>query len=166
MAGGTGDVAFRMARRGAHVTVATSMPTCSRSERAREARSWRTCPGSRECRGAELRRRQLRRLHDRVRHPERHRHSRGLAGGYRVLKRGGRFYCMEFSSSDWPGFRPLRSLGIEGHPAHRQGGRQGRGQLPLSRREHPPLSAPARIQGDGDRSRPCAPRPSRCSAGL
>jgi demethylmenaquinone methyltransferase / 2-methoxy-6-polyprenyl-1,4-benzoquinol methylase len=22
----------------------------------------------------------------------------------RILKRGGRFYCMEFSSSDWPGF--------------------------------------------------------------
>jgi demethylmenaquinone methyltransferase / 2-methoxy-6-polyprenyl-1,4-benzoquinol methylase len=25
----------------------------------------------------------------------------------RVLKRGGRFYCMEFSSSDWPGFSDL-----------------------------------------------------------
>ena len=25
----------------------------------------------------------------------------------RVLKRGGRFYCMEFSSSDWPGFSNL-----------------------------------------------------------
>ena len=25
----------------------------------------------------------------------------------RVLKRGGRFYCMEFSSSDWPGFSSL-----------------------------------------------------------
>jgi demethylmenaquinone methyltransferase / 2-methoxy-6-polyprenyl-1,4-benzoquinol methylase len=24
-----------------------------------------------------------------------------------VLKRGGRFYCMEFSSSDWPGFAKL-----------------------------------------------------------
>jgi demethylmenaquinone methyltransferase / 2-methoxy-6-polyprenyl-1,4-benzoquinol methylase len=24
-----------------------------------------------------------------------------------VLKRGGRFYCMEFSSSDWPGFANL-----------------------------------------------------------
>ncbi|HEY0422930.1 MAG TPA: class I SAM-dependent methyltransferase, partial [Rhodopila sp.] len=25
----------------------------------------------------------------------------------RVLKRGGRFFCMEFSSSDWPGFGKL-----------------------------------------------------------
>jgi demethylmenaquinone methyltransferase/2-methoxy-6-polyprenyl-1,4-benzoquinol methylase len=25
----------------------------------------------------------------------------------RVLKRGGRFYCMEFSTSDWPGFAEL-----------------------------------------------------------
>jgi demethylmenaquinone methyltransferase/2-methoxy-6-polyprenyl-1,4-benzoquinol methylase len=25
----------------------------------------------------------------------------------RVLKRGGRFYCMEFSSSDWPGFSDI-----------------------------------------------------------
>jgi len=24
-----------------------------------------------------------------------------------VLKRGGRFYCMEFSSTDWPGFGKL-----------------------------------------------------------
>jgi demethylmenaquinone methyltransferase/2-methoxy-6-polyprenyl-1,4-benzoquinol methylase len=24
-----------------------------------------------------------------------------------VLKRGGRFFCMEFSSSDWPGFSNL-----------------------------------------------------------
>src|SRR3954454_831120 len=27
-----------------------------------------------------------------------------LREAYRVLKRGGRFYCMEFSTSDWPGF--------------------------------------------------------------
>src|SRR5262249_42680581 len=30
-----------------------------------------------------------------------------LREAYRVLKRGGRFYCMEFSSSDWPGFSNL-----------------------------------------------------------
>src|SRR5205085_9732792 len=27
-----------------------------------------------------------------------------LREAHRVLRRGGRFYCMEFSSSDWPGF--------------------------------------------------------------
>jgi demethylmenaquinone methyltransferase/2-methoxy-6-polyprenyl-1,4-benzoquinol methylase len=30
-----------------------------------------------------------------------------LREAQRVLKRGGRFYCMEFSSSDWPGFSKL-----------------------------------------------------------
>jgi demethylmenaquinone methyltransferase/2-methoxy-6-polyprenyl-1,4-benzoquinol methylase len=30
-----------------------------------------------------------------------------LGEAHRVLKRGGRFYCMEFSSSDWPGFSAL-----------------------------------------------------------
>ena len=30
-----------------------------------------------------------------------------LRESHRVLKRGGRFYCMEFSSSDWPGFSNL-----------------------------------------------------------
>ena len=30
-----------------------------------------------------------------------------LREAHRVLRRGGRFYCMEFSSSDWPGFSSL-----------------------------------------------------------
>jgi demethylmenaquinone methyltransferase/2-methoxy-6-polyprenyl-1,4-benzoquinol methylase len=30
-----------------------------------------------------------------------------LREAYRVLNRGGRFYCMEFSTSDWPGFADL-----------------------------------------------------------
>jgi demethylmenaquinone methyltransferase/2-methoxy-6-polyprenyl-1,4-benzoquinol methylase len=30
-----------------------------------------------------------------------------LREAHRVLKRGGRFYCMEFSSSEWPGFAKL-----------------------------------------------------------
>ena len=30
-----------------------------------------------------------------------------LKEAHRVLKRGGRFYCMEFSSSEWPGFSRL-----------------------------------------------------------
>jgi demethylmenaquinone methyltransferase/2-methoxy-6-polyprenyl-1,4-benzoquinol methylase len=30
-----------------------------------------------------------------------------LSEAHRVLKRGGRFFCMEFSSSDWPGFSKL-----------------------------------------------------------
>jgi demethylmenaquinone methyltransferase/2-methoxy-6-polyprenyl-1,4-benzoquinol methylase len=30
-----------------------------------------------------------------------------LKEAHRVLRRGGRFYCMEFSRSDWPGFSEL-----------------------------------------------------------
>jgi demethylmenaquinone methyltransferase/2-methoxy-6-polyprenyl-1,4-benzoquinol methylase len=30
-----------------------------------------------------------------------------LREAHRILNRGGRFYCMEFSSSDWPGFSDL-----------------------------------------------------------
>ena len=30
-----------------------------------------------------------------------------LREAHRVLKRGGRFFCMEFSRSDWPGFSEL-----------------------------------------------------------
>ena len=30
-----------------------------------------------------------------------------LREAHRVLKRGGRFFCMEFSTSDWPGFSTL-----------------------------------------------------------
>src|SRR3954465_244523 len=33
-----------------------------------------------------------------------------LREAHRVLKRGGRFYCMEFSSSDWPGFSKLYQI--------------------------------------------------------
>ena len=78
MAGGTGDVAFRMARRGAQVTVADINPDMLEvgKERADEARDHGPRMEGRECREAELRRCQLRRLHDRLRHPERHRHSR------------------------------------------------------------------------------------------
>ena len=30
-----------------------------------------------------------------------------LREAHRVLKRGGRFFCLEFSTSDWPGFAEL-----------------------------------------------------------
>jgi demethylmenaquinone methyltransferase/2-methoxy-6-polyprenyl-1,4-benzoquinol methylase len=37
-----------------------------------------------------------------------------------VLKRGGRFYCMEFSTSDWPGFSNLYEAWAEDDPADRK----------------------------------------------
>jgi demethylmenaquinone methyltransferase / 2-methoxy-6-polyprenyl-1,4-benzoquinol methylase len=36
-----------------------------------------------------------------------------LREAYRVLKRGGRFFCMEFSSSEWPGFARLYDIWAE-----------------------------------------------------
>jgi demethylmenaquinone methyltransferase/2-methoxy-6-polyprenyl-1,4-benzoquinol methylase len=109
MAGGTGDVAFRMARRGAHVTVADINADMLEVGRDRAER------------------RGLAGLSWKVENAERLSFAdasfdaytivfgirnvtdipAALREAHRVLKRGGRFYCMEFSSSDWPGFANL-----------------------------------------------------------
>ena len=109
MAGGTGDVAFRMAQRGARVTVADINADMLEVGRAR----------------AKLR--NLSGLTWRVENAEKLSFEKSTFDAYtivfgirnvsdirsalteaqRVLKRGGRFYCMEFSSSDWPGFSDL-----------------------------------------------------------
>ena len=109
MAGGTGDVAFRMARRGARVTVADINADMLKVGEERAAR------------------RELTGLSWKVENAEKLSFADGSFDGYtivfgirnvtdippalreahRVLKRGGRFYCMEFSSSDWPGFSNL-----------------------------------------------------------
>jgi demethylmenaquinone methyltransferase/2-methoxy-6-polyprenyl-1,4-benzoquinol methylase len=106
MAGGTGDVAFRLARRGAQVTVADINPDMLEVGRERAAE------------------RGLERLEWRVENAESLSFSDNrfdaytivfgirnvtdipavLREAHRVLKRGGRFFCMEFSTSDWPGF--------------------------------------------------------------
>ena len=109
MAGGTGDVAFRMARRGAEVTVADI--NADMLEVGKERAEGRGLKG----------------LDWRVENAE----ALSLADAtfdvytivfgirnvtdipaalreaHRALKRGGRFFCMEFSSSDWPGFSTL-----------------------------------------------------------
>jgi demethylmenaquinone methyltransferase/2-methoxy-6-polyprenyl-1,4-benzoquinol methylase len=109
MAGGTGDVAFRLARRGAAVTVADINADMLEVGRQR----------------AEARR--LTGLRWQVENAEELTFADGTFDAYtivfgirnvtdipaalrearRVLKRGGRFFCMEFSSSDWPGFSNL-----------------------------------------------------------
>src|SRR4051812_48647400 len=109
MAGGTGDVPFRMARRGAHVTVADINADMLEvgKERAR----------TRELAGLEWKVENAEALtfgNDKfdaytivfgIRNvtdiPA------ALREAHRVLKRGGRFFCMEFSSSDWPGVARL-----------------------------------------------------------
>jgi demethylmenaquinone methyltransferase/2-methoxy-6-polyprenyl-1,4-benzoquinol methylase len=106
MAGGTGDVAFKLARRGASVTVADINPEMLEVGKERAA--------GRGLTGIEWRQENaealsfgdatfdaytivfgIRNVTD---------IPAALREAHRVLKRGGRFYCMEFSTSDWPGF--------------------------------------------------------------
>ncbi len=109
MAGGTGDVAFRMARRGAQVTVADVNP---------------------DMLAVGVTRAQQRRIDDLVWAEENAEKlsfadrsfdaytiafgirnvthiGHALAEAHRVLKRGGRFFCLEFSTTNWPGFDEL-----------------------------------------------------------
>jgi len=109
MAGGTGDVAFRMAARGARVTVADINADMLEVGKER------------------AKRRGLTGLTWKVENAEALSFADATFDAYtivfgirnvtdipvalreahRVLKRGGRFYCMEFSSSEWPGFSTL-----------------------------------------------------------
>jgi demethylmenaquinone methyltransferase/2-methoxy-6-polyprenyl-1,4-benzoquinol methylase len=106
MAGGTGDIAFRMARRGAQITVADinadmlAVGLERAQRRGIDGLVW-----------AEENAEELS-FGDRsfdaytiafgirnVTHID-----RALAEAHRVLKRGGRFFCLEFSTTNWPGF--------------------------------------------------------------
>jgi demethylmenaquinone methyltransferase / 2-methoxy-6-polyprenyl-1,4-benzoquinol methylase len=109
MAGGTGDVAFRMARRGARVTVADINADMlgvgkDRAERnSLEGLTWKVENAEQLSFGnatfdaytVVFGIRNVTSI------------PAALREAHRVLKRGGRFYCMEFSSSDWPGFSNL-----------------------------------------------------------
>ena len=109
MAGGTGDVAFRMARRGARVTVADINPDMLEvgKERARQRGltdlTWTVenaealTFGDASFDGYTI----VFGIRNVTDMPA------ALSEAHRVVKRGGRFYCMEFSSSDWPGFSTL-----------------------------------------------------------
>jgi demethylmenaquinone methyltransferase/2-methoxy-6-polyprenyl-1,4-benzoquinol methylase len=109
MAGGTGDVAFRMARRGAHVTVADiNADMLEVGKQRAEARglkdlSWKVENAEALTLNASTFDAYtivfgIRNVTD---------IPAALKEAHRVLKRGGRFYCMEFSSTDWPGFGKL-----------------------------------------------------------
>lgn len=109
MAGGTGDVAFRMARRGSRVTVADiNADMLGVGEQRAEQRGLSGLKWQVE--NAET-----------LTFPDASFDAYTIVFGirnvtdipaalreaHRVLKRGGRFFCMEFSSSDWPGFSNL-----------------------------------------------------------
>jgi demethylmenaquinone methyltransferase/2-methoxy-6-polyprenyl-1,4-benzoquinol methylase len=109
MAGGTGDIAFRMAARGATITVSDINQDMLDVgiERALE-RGLDTLVWSRQ--NAEV-----------LTFPDRFFDAytiafgirnvthidKALAEAFRVLKHGGRFYCLEFSTTEWPGFKEV-----------------------------------------------------------
>ena len=109
MAGGTGDVAFRMAQRGAHVTVADINADMLEVGKERAQRrgltglSWKVenaehltfADSSFDAYTIVFGIRNVTDI------------PAALREAHRVLKRGGRFYCMEFASSDWPGFSSI-----------------------------------------------------------
>jgi demethylmenaquinone methyltransferase/2-methoxy-6-polyprenyl-1,4-benzoquinol methylase len=112
MAGGTGDIAFRIARSGAQVTVADINPDMlavgmeRAGKRGIAGLTWmeqnaeslsfpdETFDGYTIAFGIRN-----------VTHID-----RALAEAFRVLKPGGRFFCLEFSTTEWPGFKEVYDL--------------------------------------------------------
>ena len=109
MAGGTGDIAFRLAAAGASVTVADINPAMLDEGLARAAKRGLTELVWRE-ENAEA-------LTFPAAHFDAYTIAFGirnvtdiaaaLAEAHRVLRWGGRFYCLEFSTTEWPGFGRL-----------------------------------------------------------
>lgn len=107
MAGGTGDVAFRLAERGASVTVADinqemlDVGVERALERGIDGLVWSrqnaeslSYPASSfDAYTIAFGIRNVTRI------------DQALAEALRVLKYGGRFYCLEFSTTEWPGFK-------------------------------------------------------------
>lgn len=109
MAGGTGDIAFRMEKAGASITVSDinqdmlDVGIERAMERGIDSLVW------------------SRQNAEELSFPDRHFDAytiafgirnvthidKALAEAHRVLKYGGRFFCLEFSTTEWPGFREI-----------------------------------------------------------
>ena len=112
MAGGTGDIAFRMAAAGAEVVVADinqdmlDVGIERAMERGIDGLSWSrqnaeelTYPAAQfDAYTIVFGIRNVTYI------------DKALREAHRVLKYGGRFYCMEFSTTDWPGFKEIYDL--------------------------------------------------------
>lgn len=107
MAGGTGDIAFRLARSGAAVTVADinqdmlDVGVERAMDRGVDGLVW-SCQDAEDLAFPD-------RTFDaytiafgirNVTHID-----KALSEAHRVLKHGGRFFCLEFSTTEWPGFK-------------------------------------------------------------
>ncbi len=109
MAGGTGDIAFRLAKSGADVTVADINAAMLEVGQARAAR--------RGIDGLVWREMNAERLDFAAASFDAYTIAFGirnvtdipaaLAEAHRVLKFGGRWFCLEFSTTEWPGFGRL-----------------------------------------------------------
>ena len=107
MAGGTGDIAFRLAGKGAKVTVSDinqdmlDVGIARAKQRGLDDLVW-SCQNAETLTFAD-------RAFDAytiafgIRNVTRI--DLALAEAYRVLKHGGRFFCLEFSTTEWPGFK-------------------------------------------------------------
>ncbi len=107
MAGGTGDIAFRLAGKGARVTVSDinqdmlDVGIARAKQRGLDDLVW-SCQNAETLTFAD-------RAFDAytiafgIRNVTRI--DLALAEAYRVLKHGGRFFCLEFSTTEWPGFK-------------------------------------------------------------
>ena len=109
MAGGTGDIAFRLAEPGASVTVADINPAMLEVGMDRATRRGISGLVWTEANAETLA------------FPDRFFDAYTIAFGirnvtdipaalreaHRVLRRGGRFYCLEFSTTEWPGFKDV-----------------------------------------------------------
>jgi demethylmenaquinone methyltransferase/2-methoxy-6-polyprenyl-1,4-benzoquinol methylase len=109
MAGGTGDIAFRMARRGAVITVADislEMLEVGRDRAARqrvEGLAW----SHQNAEALEFADRSFDAYTIAFGIRNVTRVQKALEEAHRVLKVGGRFFCLEFSTTTWPGFAQL-----------------------------------------------------------
>ncbi len=112
MAGGTGDIAFRMAERGAEVVVADinqdmlDVGIDRAMKRGIDGLSWSrqnaealTYPGKQfDAYTIVFGIRNVTHI------------DKALKEAHRVLRYGGRFFCMEFSTTEWPGFKEVYDL--------------------------------------------------------
>ena len=107
MAGGTGDIAFRMARHGALVTVSDinedmlAVGMDRAAKKAIQGLTW--SPQNAETLTFADRAFDAYTIAFGIRNVTRI--DAALAEAHRVLKFGGRFYCLEFSTTEWPGFK-------------------------------------------------------------
>jgi demethylmenaquinone methyltransferase/2-methoxy-6-polyprenyl-1,4-benzoquinol methylase len=109
MAGGTGDIAFRMAKHGAHVTVSDINPAMLDVGRQRAEKK--------DIEGLTFSEQNAETLSFADKSFDAYTIAFGirnvtriplaLAEAHRVLKRGGRFFCLEFSTTLWPGFADI-----------------------------------------------------------